>query len=94
MITKESIKRIGQKQAWVKSFEIDGQAPVKLLVSYSTKVAVATGSEGFYSNSYYYGGKSHTTGRHISVFRREFPGVNWHEVSQAALLEKVYQYIN
>jgi len=77
-ITKS--KRIGQKSAWVETWEAADRQPVKVLKSYSTRVAFATGTEGYISTSYYYGGKSQTTGRHISCFTREYPGVTWHEV--------------
>jgi len=85
----DSIKerRIGQKSAWILSIESD-HATVKALRSYRTIVAVASGSTGFISNSYYYGGKSHTTGRHISCFTREYPGVKWQEVNHGEFNQK------
>ena len=90
-ITKS--KRIGQKSAWIETHEADDRQPVKVLKSYSTRVAFAAGTDGYISTNYYYGGKSQTTGRHISVFCREYPGVTWHELEHGEFSRRLHQAI-
>lgn len=90
-ITKS--KRIGQKSAWIETWEEENREPVKVLKSYSTRVAFAAGTEGYISISYYYGGKSHTTGRHISCFTREYPGVTWRELEHGEFSRKLWAAI-
>lgn len=89
-MTITNSKRIGQKSAWIETWEA-ADRHVKVLRSYSTRVAFAAGTEGYISTSYYYGGKSQTTGRHISVFRREYPGVAWHEVDHGEFNTRLSQ---
>lgn len=92
-ITKN--KRIGQKSAWIETHEPgDDRQPVKVLKSYATRVAFAAGLDGYISTSYYYGGKSHTTGRHISCFTREYPGVTWHKVDHGEFNRRLWAVID
>lgn len=94
-MTITKIKRIGQKSAWIETHDPgDDRQPVKVLKSYSTRVAFAAGLDGYISTSYYHGGKSQTTGRHIPVFRREYPGVTWHEVDHGEFNRRLYKAIN
>ena len=90
-ITKSN--RIGQKSAWIETWEGLDRQPAKVLKSYGTRVAFAAGTEGYISNTYYYGGKSHTTGRHISYFTREYPGVQWHEVDHGEFNRRLWTVI-
>jgi len=90
-MTITKIKRIGQKSAWIETHEPgDDRQPVKVLKSYSTRVAFAAGLDGYISERYY----SRTTSRHVSYFTREYPGVTWHEVDQRDFSEKLYKAIN
>lgn len=89
-----SSKRIGQKSAWIETWAGVDRQPAKVLKSYSTRVAFAAGTEGYISTSYYYGGKSHTTGRHISCFIREYPGVTWHELEHGEFCRKLWAAVD